>query len=179
MKKAKTSLELVLKAAEFAAHKHREQRRKDSSKSPYINHPLALARILVEEGGVNDSVVIAAALLHDTIEDTATEHQELRGQFGRAVADVVAEVTDTKWLEKGLRKRLQIVKASKSSASAKLIKLADKIANLRDIISSPPADWSLARKQEYFDWAKRVVDELRGTNARLERKFDGLYKKRP
>src|SRR5690348_5863714 len=100
MRKAKTSLDVVLKAAELAAHKHREQRRKDSSKSPYINHPLALARILVEEGGVNDSVVIAAALLHDTIEDTATAHQELRGQFGQAVADVVAEVTDTKWLKK-------------------------------------------------------------------------------
>ncbi len=179
MSKVRTSLELVLRAAAFAAHKHRDQRRKDSNGSPYINHPLALARILVEEGGINDSAVVAAALLHDTIEDTATEHQELRGQFGQGVADVVAEVTDTKWLKKGSRKRLQIAKASKASDSAKLVKLADKIANLRDIIGSPPADWSLGRKQEYFDWAKKVVDELRGTNARLERKFDALYRQRP
>jgi guanosine-3',5'-bis(diphosphate) 3'-pyrophosphohydrolase len=88
-------------------------------------------------------------------------------------------VTDTKWLKKGSRKRLQISRARKSSDGAKLVKLADKIANLRDVIGSPPADWSLDRKQEYFDWAKKVVDELRGTNAKLESKFDALYEKRP
>jgi guanosine-3',5'-bis(diphosphate) 3'-pyrophosphohydrolase len=179
MGKARTSLGLVLQAAAFAAQKHREQRRKDSSASPYINHPIALAQILVEEGGVDDPVALAAALLHDTIEDTDTTYQELRGQFGREVADVVVEVTDTKWLKKGSRKRLQISRARKSSDGAKLVKLADKIANLRDVIGSPPADWSLDRKQEYFDWAKKVVDELRGTNAKLESKFDALYEKRP
>jgi guanosine-3',5'-bis(diphosphate) 3'-pyrophosphohydrolase len=173
------SLELVLKAIAFAAHKHRDQRRKDAKASPYINHPIALARILVEEGDVDDPVVIAAALLHDTIEDTATSEQELSGAFGTDVADIVREVTDTKWLKKGSRKRLQISRAGRSSDGAKLVKLADKIANLRDIVRSPPADWSLQRKQDYFDWAKRVVDELRGTNAKLERKFDALYRKRP
>ena len=90
---------------------------------------------------------------------------------------MVAEVTDTKWLRTGARKRLQISKASRSSEGAKLIKIADKIANLRDIIAKPPADWSLARKCEYFDWAREVVDGLRGTNARLERRFDSLYRK--
>jgi guanosine-3',5'-bis(diphosphate) 3'-pyrophosphohydrolase len=170
---------LVLKAAAFAAHKHRDQRRKGSSASPYINHPITLARVLDAEGGVDDPVVLAAALLHDTIEDTDTSYAELAGQFGTAVADVVAEVTDTKWLRKNARKRLQIAKAARSSERAKLVKLADKIANLRDIIGSPPAGWSLARKREYFDWAKEVVDHIRGTNERLERKFDSLYRKRP
>ena len=168
-----------MKAVEFAAHKHRNQRRKDAPASPYINHPIALAQILRVEGGVDDPAVIAAALLHDTVEDTDTSYQELRGQFGTKVADIVAEVTDTKWLQKGSRKRLQISKASRSTQGAKLVKLADKIANLRDIIASPPADWSLTRKREYFDWAKRVVDEVRGTNLKLERRFDSLYRKRP
>jgi len=172
-------LDVVLKAVEFAAHKHRNQRRKDAGCSPYINHPIALAQILRVEGGVDDPTVIAAALLHDTVEDTDTSYQELCGQFGPKVADIVAEVTDTKWLQKGSRKRLQISKASKSTAGARLVKLADKIANLRDIITSPPADWSLARKREYFDWAKQVVDQVRGTNLELERRFDSLYRKRP
>jgi len=173
------ALDLVLKAVEFAAHKHTNQRRKDARASPYINHPIALAQILRDEGGVDDPVVIAAALLHDTVEDTETSYQELRGQFGARVADIIAEVTDTKWLQKGSRKRLQISKASKASEGARLVKLADKIANLRDIIASPPADWSLTRKREYFDWAKQVVDHVRGTNLKLERRFDALYRKRP
>jgi guanosine-3',5'-bis(diphosphate) 3'-pyrophosphohydrolase len=170
---------LILKAAEFAAHKHRDQRRKDAKGSPYINHPIALATILVEEGGVTDATVIAAALLHDTVEDTETSIHELTGQFGAAVAGVVAEVTDTAWLQKTARKQLQISKASKSSGRAKLVKIADKIANLRDMIGNPPAGWSLERRREYFDWAKQVVDGLRGTNEALELRFDSLYRQRP
>jgi len=170
---------LVLNAAQFAARKHRDQRRKDAAASPYINHPLALANILREEGKVEDAGVIAAALLHDTIEDTETDYDELRGQFGDEVAEIVAEVTDTKWLKKTSRKRLQISKAARASDGAKLVKLADKISNLRDIIAAPPSGWSLDRKREYFDWAKRVVDQVRGTNAKLERRFDQLYRQRP
>jgi guanosine-3',5'-bis(diphosphate) 3'-pyrophosphohydrolase len=169
---------LVLRAAEFAAHKHRDQRRKDAAASPYINHPIALASVL-KEVGVDDPVVLAAALLHDTVEDTETSHEELRGQFGDEVADVVAEVTDTKWLSSRARKRLQISKASHSSPRARLVKLADKICNLRDILGSPPAGWSDERRREYFDWAKRVVDEVRGAHPELERRFDALYRQRP
>ena len=172
-------LGLVLKAIEFAAHKHRDQRRKDPDKTPYINHPIALAQVLREEGKVRDAVVITAALLHDTIEDTETSYEELRGQFGATIADCVVEVTDVKFLGKTARKRLQVAKAGRASKAAKQVKLADKICNLRDILASPPADWSHTRQQEYFDWAKEVVDEVRGVNARLERKFDRLYRQRP
>lgn len=179
MTKQTDPVQIVLKAAQFAARKHKDQRRKDAAASPYINHPLALANLLREEGMVGDAVVIAAALLHDTIEDTETDYDELRGQFGDEVAEIVAEVTDTKWLKKTSRKRLQISKAARASNGAKLVKLADKISNLRDIIASPPSDWSLERKREYFDWAKRVVDQIRGTNAKLERRFDRLYRQRP
>lgn len=179
MRRQPDPVKIILKAAQFAAHKHKDQRRKDAHASPYINHPIELANVLRQEGQVDDPQVIAAALLHDTIEDTQTSYSELRGQFGVEIAEMVAEVTDTKWLEKKSRKRLQISKAAQASYGARLVKLADKICNVRDIIASPPDGWSPARKREYFDWAKSVVDQIRGTNARLERRFDQLYRKRP
>ena len=117
----------MLSALAFAAHKHRDQRRKDTAATPYINHPIALAQVLREEGRVRDPVVIAAALLHDTIEDTETTYDELRGQFGVTIADCVVEVTDVKFLGKTARKRLQVAKAGRASKAAKQVKLADKI----------------------------------------------------
>ena len=172
-------LQLILRAVEFAAHKHKDQRRKGVSASPYINHPIALAKILAEEGGVSDANVIVAALLHDTLEDTQTTKQELVGEFGELIANVVDEVTDTKSVDSATRKRLQISKASHASNEAKLVKLADKIANLRDILSDPPDGWSIDRQREYFDWAKDVVDRLRGASEALEQRFDSLYRQRP
>ena len=168
---------LILEAASFAAERHRHQRRKDADASPYINHPLTLADILAREGGVEDAKVIAAALLHDTVEDTETSIDELEARFGASVASIVAEVTDDKSLPKDERKRLQVAKASSKSADAKLVKLADKIANLRDLITSPPTDWPAARKAEYFVWAGQVVAGLRGTNARLESAFDEVVRR--
>lgn len=173
------SLKLTLQALEFAARKHRDQRRKDAGASPYINHPIALANVLHAEGGIDDPVVLAAALLHDTIEDTETTWDELRGEFGDEIADIVLELTDTKWIGMKTRKRLQVQRAPGSSKRAKLVELADKICNLRDILASPPRGWSNERKQEYFDWAKEVVDRVRGTNAKLERRFDEIYAQRP
>jgi guanosine-3',5'-bis(diphosphate) 3'-pyrophosphohydrolase len=172
-------LGLVLKAMAFAAAKHRDQRRKDAGASPYINHPIALAEVLWHEGAVRDPVIIAAALLHDTIEDTETTPAELTGAFGASVTAVVEEVTDVKWLSKRARKELQVARARRASIRAKLVKLADKICNLRDILASPPKDWSVERKRQYFDWAKKVIDQVRGTNPKLERRFDQLYRQRP
>ena len=171
----KSELALLLKALAFAAHKHRDQRRKDREASPYINHPIALADVLVNEGGVSDVEVLCAALLHDTVEDTATTHEELVDAFGARVARIVAEVTDDKTLSKSERKRLQVEHATRLSPEAKLVKLADKICNLRDVAERPPASWDLARRREYFDWAKRVVDGLRGAHPRLEAAFDAAY----
>lgn len=169
------SLGSVIAAATFAAQKHSNQRRKDTSASPYINHPLALANVLSNEGGVTDSVTLCAALLHDTVEDTDTNREELTTLFGRAVADVVMEVTDDKALPKAERKRLQVAHTSHMSERAKLVKLADKISNLRDILASPPADWSPQRKKEYFDWAASVVQGLRGVHPQLEAVFNAVY----
>lgn len=165
----------VIAAAAFAAHKHKDQRRKDASASPYINHPLALADVLANEGGIDDVVVLCAALLHDTVEDTNTSPDELTDRFGEAVAAVVMEVTDDKSLPKAERKRLQAKHAAHMSDRAKLVKLADKICNLRDILDSPPADWSAQRKKEYFDWAASVVQGVRGTHPKLEGVFDEVY----
>jgi guanosine-3',5'-bis(diphosphate) 3'-pyrophosphohydrolase len=175
----KGELALLLKALAFAAYKHRDQRRKDAEASPYINHPIALADVLVNEGGVTDVEVLCAALLHDTVEDTATTHEELADAFGSRIARIVAEVTDDKRLPKAERKRLQVEHAPHLSREAKLVKLADKLCNLRDVADRPPAGWDLARRQEYFDWANQVIDGLRGTHARLEAVFDAAYARRP
>ena len=175
----KGELALLLKALAFASLKHRDQRRKDAQASPYINHPIALADLLVNEGGVTDVEVLCAALLHDTIEDTETTPQELEREFGRKVALIVLEVSDNKMLKKGTRKRMQVEHAANASYEAKLVKLADKTCNLRDVNARPPATWDLARRREYFDWAKEVVDRLRGVHEELEAAFDAAYARRP
>lgn len=172
-------LKLLLKALTFAAHKHKDQRRKDPDASPYINHPISLANILCNEGHVTDTDVICGALLHDTIEDTETSEQELIDEFGLTISDIVMEVTDDKTLPGPERKRLQVEHAAHASDKAKLVKLADKIANLRDLASNPPAQWSLERRQRYFDWAKDVIDQVRGVHPVLEDIFDETVKKRP
>jgi guanosine-3',5'-bis(diphosphate) 3'-pyrophosphohydrolase len=172
-------LALLFRALAFAAHKHRDQRRKDAEASPYINHPIALAEILAGEGGVTDVEVLAAALLHDTIEDTDTTAAELEAQFGPRITGMVVEVTDDESLPKAEKKRLQIEHAPGLSPGAKLVKLADKICNLRDVADRPPAKWDLQRRQEYFEWAKRVIDGLRGAHPGLEAAFDAAYGRKP
>ena len=175
MENTGSQLGAFVKAVAFAADKHRNQRRKDADASPYINHPIALANVLANEGGVDDATVLCAAVLHDTIEDTETTADEIRALFGPQVAAVVLEVTDDKSLGKQVRKQRQVEHAPHISTEAKLVKLADKISNLRDILASPPADWSAERKQTYFEWAARVVAGLRGVHPGLEPVFDGLY----
>lgn len=165
-------ISVLVSATAFAAEKHRNQRRKGADASPYINHPIALANVLANEADIFDVVTIAAALLHDTVEDTDTSADELRRHFGDEITAIVLEVTDDKSLPKADRKRLQIEHAPHLSARAKLVKLADKLCNLRDIRCTPPADWPLQRRREYLDWAGRVVDGLRGIHSGLEALFD-------
>jgi guanosine-3',5'-bis(diphosphate) 3'-pyrophosphohydrolase len=166
------SYALVLQAAVFAAAKHTGQHRKDASRSPYINHPLEVSAVLAVEAGIEDERVLAAALLHDTVEDTDTTLHELEAAFGPEIAGFVAEVTDDKKLPKAQRKDLQVSHAPHLSPQAKLIKLADKICNVRDITYRPPANWPPARRIEYVDWTERVIAGCRGTNAQMERIYD-------
>lgn len=172
-------IELLLKALSFAALKHRRQFRKGSVPFPYINHPIALADLLVRTGGVQDLHTVTAALLHDTVEDTDTSLAEVEAEFGPAISGLVAEVSDDKTLPKAERKRRQVEHAPSLSFRARLIKLADKTCNLRDVIEDPPMGWGLKRKRDYFDWAKTVVDQIRGTNAELENAFDAAFAGRP
>jgi len=169
-----TPLDLValLQALHFAASKHRDQRRKGAEASPYINHPIEVAELLARVGGITDLVTLQAAILHDTLEDTQTTPVELEAIFGPAVRQVVADLTDNKQRPKAEHKRLEIAHAPHLSARAKVVKLADKISNIRSIIHTPPAAWSLERKQEYFDWSERVVAGCRGNNAALEQAYD-------
>jgi guanosine-3',5'-bis(diphosphate) 3'-pyrophosphohydrolase len=138
-----------------------------------------LAAILANEAGITDPTVICAALLHDTIEDTETTADELLQQFGQDIASIVMEVTDDKSLPKNERKQRQIDHAASLSPDAKLVKLADKISNLRDIAATPPKGWDIQRKREYFDWSKAVVDRMRGAHSALEALFDVAASARP
>lgn len=163
---------IVLKALRFAARKHRDQRRKDQNASPYINHPIAVAETLWNVGQIRDPVVIVAALLHDTVEDTDTSFDELESEFGKTVMELVSEVTDNKKLPSPIRKYLQVRHAKSLSPHARVLKLADKICNVHDIAFTPPANWSLKRRRDYVAWCESVVARIRGSNEPLETLFD-------
>ncbi|MHB8346310.1 MAG: HD domain-containing protein [Acidiferrobacterales bacterium] len=165
---------LILQALQFAADRHRDQRRKDCHASPYINHPIAVAEVLCVVGGVHDAVAIAAGILHDTIEDTETTAADIEARFGQDISRVVEEVTDDKTLLPPQRKQLQIDHAHLKSERARLVKLADKICNVRDIVEHPPHDWPVDRKRQYVAWARAVVDRIRGSNLPMEEYFDVL-----
>jgi (p)ppGpp synthase/HD superfamily hydrolase len=166
----------VMRAVEFAARKHRDQRRKGQAAEPYVNHPVEVALLVAEATGGRDVSLLMGALLHDTLEDTRTTRAELRREFGKDVAALVAEVTDDKRLERSERKRRQVERAPGKSARARMIKIADKTSNLRSLAKSPPLDWDGRRRREYVEWAAKVVAGCRGVNRRLEAMFDAAHR---
>jgi (p)ppGpp synthase/HD superfamily hydrolase len=171
---------LLIEAIRFSSFRHRTQRRKDALGSAYIHHPIQVMELIWSVGEIRDRDILIAALLHDTIEDTvkptsveeANLKQEIFDHFGKEVLEMVLEVTDDKRAVHKVRKQLQIDHAPTLSSGAKIIKLADKTANLQDIIDNPPMFWSKTRKSEYFDWAVEVAAKLRGVNQKLEERFD-------
>jgi len=174
VEKPGTDQAVLLIALDYAARKHRTQRRKGEGDTPYINHPVAVARMIAETGGVLDTTTLVAAVLHDTVEDTDATPEEIERAFGPEVRAVVEEVTDDMSLERAVRRRMQVDHAGELSLPARLIKLADKICNIRDRIELPPDVWSASSQMEYILWAGRVIDGLRGANAPLERTFDDI-----
>lgn len=136
-----------------------------------------VAHILTEEGEISELPVILAALLHDTVEDTDTTFEEIASEFGEKVADIVRECSDDKNLPSAERKRLQILHAKNSSHEAKLVKLADKLYNLRDLDNEIPVGWTKERVVEYFNWAYKVVEGLKGTNTEIEKKLNEIFVK--
>lgn len=163
---------LVAQAYAFAAERHVEQRRKGAREEPYLNHLVEVAALIAVATDGDDPNLIAAAVLHDTIEDTGTSYSELENLFNKDVADLVLEVTDDKKLPKQVRKDLQVQNTPRKSHRAKMIKIADKTSNLRSILTSPPGNWDKERKQTYLDWARQVVKGARGVNTHLEDLFD-------
>jgi guanosine-3',5'-bis(diphosphate) 3'-pyrophosphohydrolase len=163
---------LLLRAVDFAARKHRNQRRKDESASPYINHPVSVSLLLADIGSVRDPEILAAAILHDTLEDTDTTPEELEKSFGRRIRSIVEEVTDDKSLPKPQRKRCQVEHASHLSPEAVLVKLADKISNVLDVTYSPATHWGVQRRRQYLDWAEEVIGNCHKVNEALEKLFD-------
>ena len=170
-----SDISLLLKTLEFAADRHRSQFRKGLDRTPYINHPIQVASLLANAAGETDPTLLAAAILHDVVEDTVESVEQrdelitvISDMFGEEILSLTLEVTDDKTLDKKERKRLQIENASHKSVNAKKLKIADKIMNLRDITVNPPADWPLQRISDYFDWAENVVAGLRGVNSKLE-----------
>ncbi len=168
---------LVVRALEFAARRHSSQRRKGAAAEPYVNHLAEVARLLAEASGGRDAELVAAGLLHDTLEDTATRAEELEREFGPGVLGLVREVTDDKSLARPERKRLQVQTAGTKSDRARMIKIADKTSNLRTLLASPPLGWSRRRRLDYFGWAAQVVERCRGVSPELEAAFDRAYRK--
>src|SRR3954469_18475255 len=166
----------LLRALSFAALKHRDQRRKGNHQAPYINHPIEVATLIATVGKVNDVGVLQAAILHDTIEDTDATPEEIRREFGDDVCSLVLEMTDDMSMPSPQRKQHQLDRAPSLTARAKLIKIADKIANVGDIARHPPRDWTLDRRKKYFAWTEKVVEKCRGTNEALERCYDGVLR---
>jgi guanosine-3',5'-bis(diphosphate) 3'-pyrophosphohydrolase len=161
--------EQILAAAHFAADKHKFQRRKGYLRIPYINHPLKVAHTLTISGE-NDSKLLISALLHDVLEDTNTTESELIDLFGKEITSIVKEVTDDMKLPDLQRKELQVIKAPHLSREAKLIKIADKLCNINDILCYP-IHWSRARKVRYAEWSLRVFEGCKGQNEKLDKYF--------
>ena len=166
------NLNKVLHAARFAAENHTGHFRKGSKREPYINHPIEVANMIANVGLVDDEDILAAALLHDTVEDCGVTGDEIDEKFGETVTSYVLEVSDDKSLPKHERKQRQIEHAPHLSYGAKVIKIADKISNVRDVIVSPAEDWDKQRRVEYVQWAVNVVAGLRGANDQLDELFD-------
>ena len=167
----------ILSAAHYAAEKHSSQRRKGAAGEPYVNHLIEVAQLVSSAISEPDPNLVIAALLHDTVEDAGVTREELEQRFGSDVANLVMEVTDDKSLPKVERKRLQIVNAPKKSVRAQVIKIADKIANMRSILASPPTHWDLDRKLRYFEWARQVIDGLSSPNPQLKAEFEKVYQR--
>ncbi len=162
---------LLAKAYNFAAHCHETQCRKGQRAAPYINHLTEVAELTAQATDGKDIALIAAAVLHDTIEDTRTCFDDLVSEFGEDIAGLVKEATDDTSLPKQMRKQLQIDHAPHKSERAKILKLADKISNIRSILYSPP-DWPLSRKQEYLVWSDDVAQGLKGVNSWIDELYD-------
>ena len=171
-----SGIRLVSEAADLAARRHTGQQRKGRGDEPYVNHLAEVANLLAFATDGEDAELVAAGWLHDTIEDTETTREELAGKFGERVAAVVAEVTDDMSLPKAQRRQKQVEEAAHKSDPAKLIKIADKISNIRARTVPQPTREQRDDLADYVAFSEKVVAGCRGVNARLDAKFDEAVK---
>ena len=164
----------IIDAILFSAESHSGQVRKDGV-TPYVNHPLEVMHLLAHTGNVSDADILAAAVLHDVVEDTTVTAIEIANRFGERVCRIVMELTDDKTLTKEERKKEQLNGAEHLSSEARLIRISDKICNAYDILYAPPLDWKVERRIDYLKWAKDVIGKISGTNSELEKRFNELY----
>lgn len=162
----------IRQASKFAAKKHQGQFRGDG-KTPYIAHPIGVAKIL-QQAGIDDPDTLIAAVLHDTIEDTSTTKREISKLFGRRVAELVVNVTNNPHHDKEQTKLAQITESRTRGDRANMIKVADKTYNLRDMIASPP-NWTREKKIAKTNHAKAVVDAMPYVSEKLRTMFDTAY----
>ena len=122
----------ALRAFAFAEHAHRDQSRK-GDRSPYIRHPVEVARLL-DEAGLSGEELLAAALLHDVVEDSDATLEDIRGRFDDGVADLVAAMTEDPSIEPyERRKDAHRDQVEAAGVDAVRIYAADKLANVRDL----------------------------------------------
>jgi len=165
---------LVSEAADLAARRHNGMARKGRGNEPYINHLAEVANLLSAATAGSDAELVAAGWLHDAIEDTETTREELAWKFGPRVAALVVAVTDDMTLPKPERRQRQVVDAPHKSPDAKLIKIADKISNIRARILPRPNTDERNDLIDYVAWAEQVVAGCRGGNAMLDRTFEHI-----
>ena len=161
-----------LKSLEFAAYRHRFDKTKNDE--PYINHIIDVCRLISEVGEETDDEVLIAAALHDTVEKTATKASDINFQFGDNVFQLVMEVTDHSSGNDADKFSQQLQRVGSLSKKARIIKLADKISNVKSLLSFPPAGWDLEKRSLYINWADRIINALQGTNEKLEAYYQEL-----
>jgi GTP diphosphokinase / guanosine-3',5'-bis(diphosphate) 3'-diphosphatase len=165
----------LARAFDFAARRHAGQKRKGSAGEPYVDHLAEVALLLAEATAGADPSLVIAGLLHDCVEDGHATAAEIASVFGTDVAGLVEEVTDED-LPEAERRQRQVETAPHKSDRAKMLKLADKISNLREMHRDPPSDWPLGKRRDYFEWGRKVADGLRGVSPGLEEQFDAAYR---
>jgi len=179
-------MDQVIKATNFAAIAHKNQRRKDANKTPYINHPIEVAHLL-SLAGVSSPEILCAALLHDVVEDCGITLEEINKEFGLIVANIVALVSDNKSLSKVTRKKLQVEHMIEMSRSCRytngtdvhtcaiLVKLADKYSNCKGLLDNPPSFWSREEIIGYAVWSYAIVSKVRGLSTYMDNLFAELF----
>lgn len=171
---------LFATACHFAAKKHANQRRKNTAGSPYIEHPLEVAKFIAEMPEFDrvpdlNQDVLCAAVLHDTIEDTDTHANELRVLFGERITQMVLDVTDDKSLDFITRKQLQVEHVGKLSKCSVLIKLADTLSNLSGLASDPPKEWSAEQMLGYLNWKFCIWSQVIGMWPEMDRRLRAVF----